>query len=232
MSYVKENFKLLSEICYCIAKQFGSNCEVVLHDLNRPYDNTIVAIYNGHVTGRKVGDGVTNAGLELLRGMKIPEDQTNYINTTQDGKILRSTSKYIYSKDNKNIAGSICINFDITDLVKLQNELSFFTHQDSDKSDKNENFEIFSGNVHLILNEMMKKELEKFGKNVAELTKEEKIIFVNDLDKQGAFLVKKSAGMVADFLALSRFTIYNYINKYKGEQKKNERSIDKKRTGR
>ena len=227
MSYVQENFKLLSEICYCIAKQFGSNCEVVLHDLTRSYDNTIVAIYNGHVTGRKVGDGVTNSGLELLRGMKIPEDQTNYINTTQDGKILRSTSKYIYSKDNKNIAGSICINFDITDLVKLQNELSFFTQQDSDK---NENFEIFSGNVHRILDEMMKKELEKFGKNVAELTKEEKIIFVNDLDKQGAFLVKKSAEIVADFLSLSRFTIYNYINKYKGEQKKNERSINKKRT--
>lgn len=41
-----------------IASQFGPNCEVVVHDLatNDP-ERSIVAIENGHVTGRKVGTG-------------------------------------------------------------------------------------------------------------------------------------------------------------------------------
>ena len=59
MSFISENFKMLCEIGECIAKQFGKDCEVVLHDLTRSYDNTIVAIWNGHVTGREVGGGRT-----------------------------------------------------------------------------------------------------------------------------------------------------------------------------
>ena len=65
MGYVSDNINLLSDIAKCIAMQFGENCEVVLHDLTLPYNKTIVAIWNGHVTGRKVGDGGTNAGLEI-----------------------------------------------------------------------------------------------------------------------------------------------------------------------
>ena len=51
-----------------LARQFGPNCEVVVHDLstNDP-DSSIVAIENGHVTGRKVGDGPSHAVLEGLR---------------------------------------------------------------------------------------------------------------------------------------------------------------------
>ena len=39
-----------------IARQFGPNCEVVVHDLasNDP-ETSIVAIENGHVSGRRVG---------------------------------------------------------------------------------------------------------------------------------------------------------------------------------
>ena len=46
-----------------IASQFGPNCEVVVHDLatNDP-ERSIVAIENGHVTGRKVGDGPSQIG--------------------------------------------------------------------------------------------------------------------------------------------------------------------------
>ena len=47
-----------------LARQFGPNCEVVVHDLasNDP-ERSIVAIENGHVTGRKVGDGPSHVVL-------------------------------------------------------------------------------------------------------------------------------------------------------------------------
>ena len=35
---------------------------------------------------------------------------------------------------------------------------------------------------------------------------------MNNLDKMGAFLIKKSVERVAEFLDISRFTIYNYLN--------------------
>ena len=53
-----------------IASQFGPNCEVVVHDLatNDP-ERSIVAIENGHVTGRKVGDGPSHVVLEAPIGI-------------------------------------------------------------------------------------------------------------------------------------------------------------------
>ena len=55
-----------------LARQFGPNCEVVVHDLDSNDPNSsIVAIENGHVTGRKVGDGPSHVVLEALRSGKI-----------------------------------------------------------------------------------------------------------------------------------------------------------------
>ena len=46
--------ELLEQIAKAIAAQFGSNCEVVLHELSgKSAYSSIVAIENGHVTGRK-----------------------------------------------------------------------------------------------------------------------------------------------------------------------------------
>ena len=109
MSYVSDNFKILCDICECIARQFGEDCEVVLHDLTKPYENTVVAIWNGHVTGRKVGDGGTDAGLAILRGTANPKDEYCYINTAPSGHILKSTSKYFVDENGK-VVGSLCIN--------------------------------------------------------------------------------------------------------------------------
>ena len=73
--------------------------------------------------------------------------------------------------------------------------------------------EFFTGNIDTLLEELMKGALDRYGKPVEELSKEEKIQIVNDLDKKGFFLVKKSTEKLADFLGLSRFTIYNYLKK-------------------
>ena len=74
MSFIKDNLGMLSEIGQCIAEHFGKNCEVVIHDLTGSYDHTIVAIWNGHVTGREIGGSGTNTGLEILRGSAEAKD--------------------------------------------------------------------------------------------------------------------------------------------------------------
>lgn len=213
MGYVTDNINLLSDIAKCIAMQFGENCEVVLHDLTLPYNKTIVAIWNGHVTGRKIGDGGTNAGLEILKGSVSPDDQYHYINSTSDGKILRSSSKYFRDEYGK-VNGSLCINLDITDLVRCENTLRSLTCPDNQQSVPAPS-EFFIGNIDELLEKMMNEAVLKTGKEIRDLTKEEKVSIVQSLDQKGFFLIKKSAEILADFLGLSRYSIYNYLNEIK-----------------
>ena len=64
--------QFLFQLAKGISRQFGPNCEVVVHDLDSNDPNSsIVAIENGHVTGRKVGDGPSHVVLEALRSGKI-----------------------------------------------------------------------------------------------------------------------------------------------------------------
>lgn len=213
MGYVTDNINLLSDIAKCIAMQFGENCEVVLHDLTLPYNKTIVAIWNGHVTGRKIGDGGTNAGLEILKGSVSPDDQYHYINSTPDGKILRSSSKYFRDEYGK-VNGSLCINLDITDLVRCEKTLQSLTSPDNQQAAPAPS-EFFIGNIDGLLEKMMNEAVLKTGKEIKDLTKEEKVSIVQSLDQKGFFLIKKSAEILADFLGLSRYSIYNYLNEIK-----------------
>ena len=93
----------LKQIARGIAGHFGSSCEVVIHELSeRSADNSIVAIENGHVSGRKVGDGPSHVVLEQLgQTDSDPEDHIGYLTRTPDGKILKSTSVYIRDEHGK-----------------------------------------------------------------------------------------------------------------------------------
>ena len=63
----EKRLEMLKQLAAGIAAQFGSNCEVVIHDVssNHP-DHSIVHIENGHVSGRKVGDGASQVVLDQL----------------------------------------------------------------------------------------------------------------------------------------------------------------------
>ena len=76
---------MLKQIATGLAAQFGDNCEVVVHDLARNVaESSIVHIENGHITGRKVGDGPSGAVLNAIRHQDGPCRQT--ILPDQDGQ--------------------------------------------------------------------------------------------------------------------------------------------------
>ena len=87
----------LKQIADGIAAQFGSNCEVVIHEVSSSrMDHSIVYIVNGHVSGRKIGDGASQVALEqMLDHSAQPKDHLSYLTKTPDGKILKSSSIYI-----------------------------------------------------------------------------------------------------------------------------------------
>jgi len=212
---VSDNGKLdsraLTQIVNLIEQQFGSNCEVVLHDLSRPYDSTIVDIRNGHVTNRKVGDCGSNLGLEVIRGTVKDGDKFNYYTTTKDGKILRSSSIYLLDEE-KNVRYSLCVNLDITESVKFeaflhnQNRFDLGFEQGNSGGE-----EIFVNNVHELVENILESGIAFIGKPVEKMNKEDKTRLIEFLDRKGVFLITKAGEKICDVLSLTKYAFYQML---------------------
>ncbi len=199
----------LKQIMNLLEQQFGNRCEVVLHDLSRPYDSTIIDIRNGHITGRRVGDCGSNLGLEVIRGTVKDGDKFNYFTNTRDGKILRSSSIYLKDDEDK-VRYSLCVNVDITESIRFENYLHENNRYDIGE-DKNHTEEVFVDNVHDLLDDLLQKGFQFVGKQPSEMNKENKMQLLEFLDKKGAFLISKSGEKVCEVLGISKYTFYNYL---------------------
>ena len=117
----------LKQIAAGIAAQFGDKCEVVIHDVSGSHpDHTIVHIENGHVSGRKVGDGASQVVLDQFRSQNDhPKDHLCYLTRTPDGKLLKSSSIYIRNSRG-NVTSIFSINYDITNIMMMHQELGEF----------------------------------------------------------------------------------------------------------
>ena len=113
--------EMLKQIADALAAQFGPNCEVVIHDLSaQNAEHPIVYIVNGHVTGRKVGDGASYVVVEqLTTNDPAPRDHLAYLTRTPDGKILKSSTVYIRNSKGK-VSAILAINYDISKLLMVE----------------------------------------------------------------------------------------------------------------
>lgn len=196
-----------------VAAQFGSNCEVVVHDLcSQDPTSTIVAIENGHVSGRKVGDGPSDVVLKALRSdpSKL-HDKLAYLTKTEDGKVLKSTT--VFFRDEQGQPSAIfAINFDTTLVAAMQNELANFTSvADTAASSP----EVIPHNVTDLLNELIEQSVQLVGKPVALMTKEDKVKAIGFLNDAGAFLITKSGQKVCNYFGISKYTLYSYMDEAK-----------------
>lgn len=199
----KRLFAVLKPLITGIARALGSHCEVVLHDFSDT-ERSIIAIENGYVTGRQVGDGVDELGIQLLRE-GAPEDLFNYRGYTKDGKALRSSS--IFLRDDRGEPyGAICINIDITPMMTMSKLLSgMMTIEEPGVQ------ETFEANVHEVLAKYIDEGLKLIGKEVAFMDKADKLRFLRYLEDRGAFLIRYSVDRVAAILDISRYTLYSYL---------------------
>lgn len=208
------DFAFYFRLAQAIARQFGPNCEVAVHDLesNDP-ERSIVAIENGHVSGRQVGDGPSHVVLEALNADRSNlQDQLAYLTKTKDGKILKSST--IYIRDDFGVArGIFSINYDITLMLSMENALRAFTSTDPPEPEPTPIFRSVSD----LLDELIDQSVEVVGKPVALMGKEEKIRAIQFLNDSGAFLITKSGDRVCKFLGISKYTLYNYIDEAKAQ---------------
>lgn len=202
--------KLLRQMATGIAAQFGQNCEVVVHDVSDVRrEHTIVAIENGQVSDRALGDGPSRVVLEALRSdpHKL-QDHLCYLTQTENGRVLRSSTIFVRDESEKKVVAVLSINYDITSLVLAEGVLKelTFTPEGGDKPKK------ILQNVNDLLDELLQQSVELIGKPVALMTKEDKVRALQFLNDAGAFLITKSSEKVCKFLGITKYALYHSID--------------------
>lgn len=213
-SGVRESLYLLEPIVKAIAQTFGSHCEVLIHDLRNPAQS-IVCIENGDVTGRKVGDPITDLGLETISQGGGTTTQV-YRSRTASGRDLRSCSVMLHNRAGEPV-GALCINLDITDLLMAHHAL------DSLCSIPVQLQEHYVTSPSELLEALIDESIRAVGKPVSLMQKEDKLRVLEFLDEKDAFRIKRAAEETANMLGVSRVTIYNYLDEI--------RSGGRRRTG-
>lgn len=202
-----EMLNALKKIMKLIAQTFGNKCEVVLHEWANGYEHSIIAIENGHVTGRKVGDCGSNLGLEIMRGSVQEGDSFNYVTRTNDGKILKSSTIYLKDEDNT-VCGALCVNIDITHLLQGQEEVNTFIGDLNPSSQS----EFHAKDVNELTDYLLNQAISNVGIPVKDMTKENKIEVIRFLDQKGLFLITKSGNKTCKILNISKYTLYSYLD--------------------
>lgn len=211
---MSQQLELLKQLGHGLAIQFGSSCEIVIHDLRKKeLEQSIVYIENGHISNRKIGDGPSSVVLETLsRDASQIQDRLSYLTKTEDGRILKSSTMYI-REENQTIAYIFSLNYDITALMTVETAIHSLIGTEPEKTENaNHGPQKITHNVNELLDTLIEQALALAGKPVALMNKDDKVSVVQYLNQAGAFLITKSGDKVASLLGISKFTLYSYMD--------------------
>lgn len=198
----KEAYDFLYRMAEGISKMFGSNCETLIQEVING-EMITVAIFNGHVSGRKPMSAIG------ILGGKISDQEIDYNDFMKDvynqmvihpsGKRIKSSSFILAGVDYKYALG---INFDITPFDKVQNLLSDFLEFEGDL------YSTLWGTNGTTLDSIMDSCLKIMNKSGDKLKKEERTILVHLLNEKNFFDLQRSVPFLAEKLGVSKYTVY------------------------
>lgn len=193
---------------------FGEHTEVVLHSFE-DMNHSVIAIHNGHISGRTIGAPLTSFALSKLKdkGKEGPPYYLNYIGMSKNNTPLRSNSFFILDKQG-NPVGMICINIDVAryqQAADLLQKMAYIPLLVSEEKENN-NIEAFQSSPKDMINGIINEVTHSAGIPVERLTVEEKIEIVRRLNVEKFFLIKGAVSQVATMLGISEATVYRYLS--------------------
>ena len=212
---MRHTLDFLKQLAHGLAIQFGSSCEIAIHDLKTKYlEKSIVYIENGHVSNRQTGDGPSGIVLETLQSdPSTIHDKLSYLTKTEDGRILKSSTFYIRDDDGS-ISYIFSLNYDITAFTAASTAIqSLIATKDNLPDLTGDSPRQITHNVNELLDLLIEQAVAKVGKPVAMMNKDDKVKVVQFLNNAGAFLITKSGDKVSSYLGISKFTLYSYMGK-------------------
>ncbi|MCI9228544.1 MAG: hypothetical protein HFG86_11050 [Dorea sp.] len=213
-----------------LGKTLGPDYEVVLQDLN-PEHQAIVAIANGHISGRQVGSPLTDASLQMLSSKAYESNDflCNYKGVAINGHVLRSSTMFIKDDEGKPI-GFLCINFDDSRFQELNGKLlttvhpgSFLTRRPVEHDAVQEppanmpaSMDAITENFSMDISSLMQKIFDDATASLTtpidRLNQHERKDIIEQLQEQGLFQLKGAISFVAKKFSCSTATIYRYLS--------------------
>lgn len=213
---ILDSYKIMME---GLADYLGGGYEMVLHSLEDT-EHSVIKIINGHHTGRTEGMPITDLALQMLEEIEKDGEKSyvSYFTKNKKGEPLKSATIVVRGEEEK-IIGLLCINFYLnTGFYEVLS--NYFPEESTHSLVKSETF---ANNLdELILSKV--KEVRKTvmeDREVLPSLKNKEII--NTLNQQGVFTLKDAVVKVADYLGISKNTVYMHIrNTGVNLEKKNE----------
>ncbi len=199
-----------------LADTFGQNVEFVLHDLSKS-GSTIIAIRNGHITGRKVGDSLSDFTLRMLKEqVKTYDDFIKFKDRTMFRENLKSTDLLLKNNDGE-IIGLLCVNLNKEQLIDIRSFIDSLigsSAKPSTKNTKKKDAILLSSETSFrdVAISMVDATIAEFDVEVERMTADEKISITSKLQDKGVFQLKGIVPIVATKLNTSDATIYRYLN--------------------
>ncbi|MER8684873.1 helix-turn-helix domain-containing protein [Mesorhizobium sp. M1405] len=210
---VQDILDTLAQLVPQIARSITKDCEVVLHD-NRASPPRIMAIGNGHVTRRGVGDLMTRIAIGKAELQNLQKPLFNYSSVAPDGRQLRVSLLPIIV-DGKTVA-YLAVNFSTGDLLLAQRAITELTRTEPHPREIQETFLPSS----LPLGQIIENFLEDCHRPAHLLDREDRIELVRRLHDLGVFQMRGTVREIAGRLGISRAAVYNYLKLATGEADK------------
>ncbi len=190
-----------------IAEMFSPYLEVIVHNLTNP-NQSIIAIFNSHITGRKIGDGTSDIGYKKLSN-ELPDKIVNYSNKSPSGVELKSSSLTIRNDNNK-IIGSMGFNFDLSHFVNMREFIDLFSKSvEMEELPKKEEF--FMWSIKTEIQQALNKYLMMNKLQSKVLTRDDKLKVISYMKNKGYISKKGAKTIISELLAISRPTLYKYL---------------------
>lgn len=212
-----------------LGKALGPDYEIVLHDITAE-PSRIIAIANGHISGRSIGSPTTNSALQTLAAnpYKTNDFLYNYQISTKDGRLLRASTMFIKDEDGNPI-GLLGINFDdaryrelFTNMLSvihpaqfIKSSLTFFPAVPA----ASEGISLqpytladdFSMDISTLMEKSFNSVTASLNTPLKRLNQQEKRDIVQKLQERGMFKLKGGISFVAKRLSCSPATVYRYL---------------------
>lgn len=206
----------------------GPDYEISLHDV-RDRENSIIAISNGNVSGRTLGDPLTEyAKKVLLEKVFEQEDYLhNYKGIAVENDTMLRSSTFFIKGENGEAELLLCINFtdaryrDLSDrLLKLRHPDAFVDTNfvyNKEKAMKewahSRETESFHGSVSSATEGAIEQVLKTKNIPADRLRMDEKLEIIAILEKKGVFRLKSAVKQVAQQLRCSEASVYRYLDR-------------------
>lgn len=202
----EEALDFLTRAARIIAETFGSHCETVVQEVLRD-EMVVMAIFNGHVSGRSVGSNIGVLGGTLdTSEMDIHDlavDDVNLVTIHPSGKKIKSSNIMMRGEDYTYVLG---INYDVTLLEDVQGMLGQFLTYSGDL------YDTLSRSSGRTLHDLFNEAAREFPEIGGRLDKPRRLQLIARLNRKHFFALQKSVPFLAEKLNVSKYTLYKDLN--------------------